>query len=86
MSTVAEITNAIPQLTNEELRAVERRLLQEYRERKVGIVFDDAYGTLHDESARLCPDQPEPIPKGESILLVEYDEPTRCFLVERSPV
>ena len=52
MSTVAEITNAIPQLTNEELRAVERRLLQEYRERKVGIVFDDAYGTLTEEDLR----------------------------------
>ena len=52
MSTVAEITNAIPQLTNEELRGVERRLLQEYRERKVGIVFDDAYGTLTEEDLR----------------------------------
>ena len=52
MSTVAEITNAIPQLTNEELRAVERRLLQEYRERKVGIVFGDAYGTLTEEDLR----------------------------------
>jgi len=52
MSTVAEITNAIPQLTNEELRAVERRLLQEYRERKVGIVFDDPYGTLTEEDLR----------------------------------
>ena len=52
MSTVAEITNAIPQLTNEELRAVERRLLQESRDRKVGIVFDDAYGTLTEEDLR----------------------------------
>ena len=52
MSTVAEINEAIPQLTNDELRAVERRLLQEYRERKVGIIFDDAYGTLTDEDLR----------------------------------
>jgi len=49
MSTVAEITEAIPRLTNEELRLVERRLLEEYRERRVGIVFDDAYGTLTEE-------------------------------------
>ena len=49
MSTVAEITEAIPRLTNEELRQVERRLLEEYRERKVGIVFDDAYGTLTED-------------------------------------
>ena len=52
MSTVAEINEAIPQLTNEELRSVERRLLQEYRQRKVGIIFDDAYGTMTEEDLR----------------------------------
>lgn len=52
MSTVAEINEAIPQLTTEELRAVERRLLREYRGRKVGILFDDAYGTLTEEDLR----------------------------------
>lgn len=49
MSTVAEITESIPQLTNDELREVERRLIQEYRDRKVGIIFDDTYGTLTEE-------------------------------------
>ncbi len=49
MSTVAEITEAIPQLTNEELRVVEQRLLREYRARKVGIIFDDSYGSFTEE-------------------------------------
>lgn len=49
MSTVAEITAAIPSLTNEELRQVERSLLQTYRKRNVGIIFDDAYGTFTEE-------------------------------------
>jgi hypothetical protein len=52
MSTVAEINEAIPQLTNQELQAVERRLIQEYRKRKVGIIFDDAYGTWTEEDLR----------------------------------
>ncbi len=56
MSTVAEINKAIHQLKNEELRAVEKTLLQEYRERKVGIIFDDAYGTLTEEDLRAIQD------------------------------
>jgi membrane protein implicated in regulation of membrane protease activity len=46
----------------------------------------DAYGTLHDESARLLPDQTEDIGKGESVIVVDYDEASHCFLVESSPV
>ena len=57
MSTVAEINEAIPQLTDEELRAVERKLLQEYRDRKVGIIFDDSYGTLTEEDLRAVQEQ-----------------------------
>lgn len=49
MSTVAEIAEAIPHLTTEELREVERAVIKCYRERKVGIIFDDAYGTLTDQ-------------------------------------
>ena len=52
MSTVAEITEALLQLSNDELREIERRLLLEYRQRKVGIIFDDAYGTLTEEDLR----------------------------------
>jgi glutamine synthetase adenylyltransferase len=44
MSTVAEIKAALPNLANEELRQVEETLRQLYRERKAGIIFDDAYG------------------------------------------
>ena len=49
MSTVAEIAQVIPQLTNEELRTVEKLVLQTYRERKVGIIFDDAYGAFTED-------------------------------------
>jgi hypothetical protein len=52
MSTVAEINETIHHLTNEELQSVERRLLDEYRERKFGIIFDDSYGTLTETDLR----------------------------------
>lgn len=66
MSTVAEINQTIPQLTTEELRAVERRLLEEYRERKVGIIFDDAYGTLTEEDLRAVQEDALRIIDGEA--------------------
>jgi len=44
MSTVAEIQAALPKLGNDELRQVEEAVRQLYRERKAGIIFDDAYG------------------------------------------
>ena len=48
MSTVADIAQVIPQLSNEDLRAVEKLVLQTYRERNVGIIFDDTYGTFSE--------------------------------------
>jgi hypothetical protein len=57
MSTVAEINEAIPQLTDEELQAVEQKLIQEYRKRKVGIIYDDAYGTWTEEDLRAVQDE-----------------------------
>jgi len=44
MSTVAEIQAALPKLGNDELRQVEEAVRLLYRERKAGIIFDDAYG------------------------------------------
>ena len=44
MSIVAEIQAALPKLGNDELRQVEEAVRQLYRERKAGIIFDDAYG------------------------------------------
>ena len=44
MSNVAEIQAALPVLGNDELRQVEETVRQLYRKRKVGIIFDDAYG------------------------------------------
>lgn len=44
MSTVAEISKALSSLNDEELRQVERALISIYRQRKTGIIYDDAYG------------------------------------------
>jgi hypothetical protein len=45
MSTVAEITEAIPRLSAPELRAVEVTMLRALRERNASVMFDDASGT-----------------------------------------
>ena len=44
MSTVSEIHTALPGLTTEELRAVDAALREQFRARKIGILYDDAYG------------------------------------------
>lgn len=49
MSTVAEITSALGDLTTEELQQVERALISIYRQRKTGIIYDDAYGVWTEE-------------------------------------
>lgn len=49
MSTVAEITSALPKLSTEELQQVERALISIYRQRHTGIIYDDAYGVWTEE-------------------------------------
>ncbi len=49
MSTVSEIRTALPQLTTEELCAVEAALREQFRARKIGILYDDAYGLWTEE-------------------------------------
>jgi len=49
MSTVAEIAEALPKLNDEELRQVERALIGIYRQRKTGIIYDDAYSVWTEE-------------------------------------
>jgi hypothetical protein len=49
MSTVAEITSALSDLSTEELQKVERALISIYRQRKTGIIFDEAYGVWTEE-------------------------------------
>ncbi len=44
MSTVSEIRAALTGLTTEELGAVDAALREQFRARKVGILYDDAYG------------------------------------------
>jgi hypothetical protein len=46
MSTVAEIQAALPQLTTHDLIQVEQALHAIYRQRKTGLIFDDAYGAV----------------------------------------
>jgi len=49
MSTVAEITNVLPDLSTEELQKIERALISIYRQRRTGIIYDDAYGVWTEE-------------------------------------
>jgi hypothetical protein len=49
MSTVAEITNALPELSTSELQQIERALISIYRQRRNGIIYDDAYGVWTEE-------------------------------------
>jgi hypothetical protein len=65
MSSVSEIAEALPKLTNDELREVERTLLQTYRERKIGIIFDDAYGTLTEQDLAAIHDAAMRVIEGE---------------------
>ena len=44
MSMVAEITNVLPELSTSELQQIERALISIYRQRRNGIIYDDAYG------------------------------------------
>lgn len=65
MSTVAEIADAISQLSNDELREVEKLILESYRKRKIGIIFDDAYGSLTEEDLRAIQEQALRVIDGE---------------------
>lgn len=44
-----EIQAALPRLSAEELGLVEAALLEQFRKRKVGILYDDAYGVWTEE-------------------------------------
>lgn len=57
MSTVADITKALPNLSLEELQQVERALTSIYRQRKSGIILDDDYGVWTAEDQMAVADQ-----------------------------
>jgi len=46
---VTEIINGLAGLTTKELQQVERKLIEIYRNRKQGLVFDDAHDVLTEE-------------------------------------
>jgi hypothetical protein len=49
MSTVNEIQAALPGLSVPDLHALDAALRQQFRARKVGILFDDAYGVWTED-------------------------------------
>jgi len=53
MSTVAEIRAALPNLSSQELQSLDAALREQFRARKIGIIYDDAYGvwTEDDQTA-----------------------------------
>ena len=57
MSTVAEITNALAEMSTEELQKIERALISIYRQRRTGIIYDDAYGVWTEEDLRAVQEQ-----------------------------
>jgi len=57
MSTIAEITNALKDLTTDELHQVEKALISIYRQRKTGIIYDDAYGVWTEEDQTAVAEQ-----------------------------
>lgn len=74
MSTVAEIAGAISQLSNDELPEVEKLVLQSYRERKIGIIFDDAYGIFTEEDLRAMQEQVLRVIDGNAMNLPQRGE------------
>ena len=51
MCTIQEITTALPNLSTDELRHIERAIYDLYRARREHIIYDDDYGvwTEHDQ-------------------------------------
>lgn len=49
MSTVSEIQAALPDLSVQELQFVDAALREQFRARKLGILYDDAYGLWTEE-------------------------------------
>jgi hypothetical protein len=54
---IAEITDALPKLSTEELQNIERALISIYRQRRTGIIYDDAYGVWTEEDQVAAADQ-----------------------------
>jgi hypothetical protein len=49
MSTVSEIQAALHNLTPEELQAVDVAVREQFRLRKIGVLYDDSYGLWTEE-------------------------------------
>jgi hypothetical protein len=69
MSKVSEIQAALPLLTAEELRAVDAALRSQFRARKLGILYDDAYGLWTEEDQASA--------AAQAFALMDREEPSR---------
>ena len=49
MNAIGEIQAALPNLTPHELQILDAALRAQFRERKIGILYDDAYGVWTEE-------------------------------------
>jgi hypothetical protein len=49
MSTMSEIQTALPHLSVEELQVLDAAVREQFRARKLGILYDDAYGLWTEE-------------------------------------
>ena len=49
MSKVEEITSALKDFSTEELQEIERAIISIYRQRRTGILYDDAYGSWTEQ-------------------------------------
>ncbi|MCX8092091.1 MAG: hypothetical protein N3I86_14355 [Verrucomicrobiae bacterium] len=57
MGTVSDITGLLAGLSTEELQQIERSLISIYRQRKTGILYDDAHGVWTEENQAAAADQ-----------------------------
>lgn len=69
MSTVSEIQAALPRLTSAELEAVDAALRDQFRARKIGILYNDAYGVWTEEDQASA--------AAEAFALLDQQEPQR---------
>jgi len=69
MGKVSEIQEALPHLSVEELQVVDTAVREQFRARKLGILYDDAYGlwTQEDQASAAA----------QAFALMDHEESSR---------